>query len=308
MTPRLSIGLPVYNGERYLAQALDSLLAQTFSDFELIICDNASTDSTAEICRRYTEADARVRYHRHGTNIGAARNFQSTLHFARAPLFKWASADDLCLPEFLERCVAALAEDRDAVLAFPSTVLIDGDGKLLDFYEDIDIRDETPAARFDRVLATIERCNAQYGVVYTDVLRRTGGMRSYNSGDVVLLAELALYGKLVRLPERLFYRRMHPSASSAMDDSERAEFYNPGHGDRIKMYRWKMAGSLLAVAWRSPVGIATKYRTLSVVLRHVRWARYDLWRELRDSVRCWVRSRRRQLGWGAAARSRGEVL
>lgn len=308
MTPRLSIGLPVYNGERYLAQALDSLLAQTFRDFELIICDNASTDSTAEICRRYADADPRVRYHRHPRNIGAARNFQSTLRLASAPLFKWASADDLCLPEFLERCVAALGEHPDAVLAFPSTVLIDGDGKLLDSYEDIDIRDDTAVARFDRVLSTIERCNAQYGVTYTDVLRRTGGMRSYNSGDIVLLAELALYGKLVRLPERLFCRRMHPLASSAMDDRQRAEFYNPGHGERMEMYRWKMAASLLAVGWRVPAGIAAKYRTLSVALRHVRWARYELWHELRDSVRYLGRRRWRQLGWGAAARSRGHVV
>lgn len=294
MAPRLTIGLPVFNGERYLAQSLESLLSQTFADFEIIVCDNASTDATAEICGQYAARDRRVRYHRHPRNIGAARNFQSALALARTPLFKWASADDICLPQFLERCVAGLEEFRDAVLVFPSALLIDAEGRVLGEYEDPDVFDADREARFDRVLSTLERCNIQYGVAYTDVLRRTGGMRSFNSGDVVLLAELALYGKLRRLSERLFLRRMHAAASSAMDEEERANFYNPEGRSRFALDGWKLAASLVGVATRAPGGLAAKGRALAVALRHLRWFRHELWRELRDFLSCW----RKALLWG----------
>ena len=73
--PRVSIGMPVYNGENYLAQALDSLLAQTFTDFEIVICGNASTDGTEALCREYAERDARIVYRRNESNVGAAANF-----------------------------------------------------------------------------------------------------------------------------------------------------------------------------------------------------------------------------------------
>ena len=100
MTPRVSLGFPVYNGERYLAAALDSLLGQTFRDLEVVICDNASTDRTAELCAAYAARDARVRYHRNPTNLGAAPNFNRTFELSRGEYFKWAAHDDVCAPTF----------------------------------------------------------------------------------------------------------------------------------------------------------------------------------------------------------------
>src|SRR4051794_3298661 len=93
--PKLSIGLPVYNGENFLAHAVDSILAQDFRDFELIISDNASTDRTAEICRGYAESDPRVRYVRFETNQGGSRNFCYVFELARGEYFKWAAHDDV---------------------------------------------------------------------------------------------------------------------------------------------------------------------------------------------------------------------
>src|SRR3954470_1068595 len=93
--PRVSIGLPVYNGQRFLAPAVSSLLAQTFADFELVICDNASTDDTEAICRRFAERDPRVRYHRNEQNVGAAPNFNRALALSTGQYFKWAAHDDL---------------------------------------------------------------------------------------------------------------------------------------------------------------------------------------------------------------------
>ncbi len=87
--PRVSIGLPVFNGERYLARAIDSILAQDFRDLELVVCDNASTDRTAEICAAYARRDPRVRYHRNPRNLGAGPNYDRCFHLARGEYFKW---------------------------------------------------------------------------------------------------------------------------------------------------------------------------------------------------------------------------
>lgn len=125
---RLSIGLPVYNGERYLAESLDALLGQTYKDFELIISDNASTDGTAGICREYARQDPRIRYVRQTKNIGAAPNHNFVLSEAKGELFKWAAADDLYARDLLERCIAALDEHPDFVLADSWTAAISDSG------------------------------------------------------------------------------------------------------------------------------------------------------------------------------------
>ena len=117
--PRVTVGLPVYNGARYLRDAVDSLLAQTMSDFELILADNASIDETPLICAEYAARDPRVRVVRNMNNIGASGNFNLVLDLARAPLFKWAAYDDLCEPALLEACVAWLDRDPDLLLAYP---------------------------------------------------------------------------------------------------------------------------------------------------------------------------------------------
>ena len=114
--PRLSIGLPVYNGEKYLAESLNALLGQSYEDFELIISDNASTDSTADICRQYAKQDARIRYIRQGHNIGLAPNHNFVFRESRGALFKWAASDDLYGRDLMQRCVTALDEHPDVVL------------------------------------------------------------------------------------------------------------------------------------------------------------------------------------------------
>ena len=106
--PRVSIGIPVYNGGRFIKEAIDSILAQTFEDFELILSDNASTDETEEICKEYATLDRRIRYYRNEENLGAAKNYNRVFELSNGEYFKWASHDDLCAPEYLERCIAAL--------------------------------------------------------------------------------------------------------------------------------------------------------------------------------------------------------
>jgi glycosyltransferase involved in cell wall biosynthesis len=214
--PRLSIGLPVYNGEKYLAEALDALLGQTFGDFELIISDNASTDRTEEICRDYEAGDKRIRYVRQPSNLGCAPNHNYPVNVARGELFKWASDDDLYGRELLERCISVLDENPDVVLSHSWTVMIDADGAVTTkagYHLATDSPD--PVVRFRSLLFDIGG-DDDYGVIRTDVLRRTALYDSYWHSDRTEVAELALHGRFQHVPEPLYFRRDHPGASRHM--------------------------------------------------------------------------------------------
>src|SRR5688572_23794306 len=108
--PRVSVGMPVYNGEKYLVHAFTRLLDQEFVDFELIVCDNASTDGTQEICLQFAQKDPRVRYVRNERNIGLAANHNLAFTLARGEFFKWAAHDDDFPRPMLARFVKALEE------------------------------------------------------------------------------------------------------------------------------------------------------------------------------------------------------
>ena len=126
--PRVSVGLPVCNGENYLDAAVRSILSQDYEDFELVISDNASTDRTQEICLDFARQDPRVKYSRLAANCGAVSNFQRVFRLSTGDYFKWAAHDDVCTPDFLERCVAVLERDPAVVLCCGQTQLINDDG------------------------------------------------------------------------------------------------------------------------------------------------------------------------------------
>ncbi|MBK1784125.1 glycosyltransferase family 2 protein [Prauserella cavernicola] len=234
--PRLSIGLPVYNGERYLAESLDALLGQTFGDFELVISDNDSTDRTAEICRAYAQRDERIRYFRQPRNIGACPNHNFTVHQARGELFKWASYDDLYGRQLLERCVEALDEHPELVLAHAHEAFIDGSGAVT-LPVDYTLATDSPSApeRFRSVLFGVGGDDF-YGVIRTDVLRRTPLNGSYHHSDRTIMAELALLGPFHQVPELLFFRRDHPERAERAKPTIRSRCANmdPIRADKLR--------------------------------------------------------------------------
>jgi glycosyltransferase involved in cell wall biosynthesis len=213
--PLVTLGLPVYNGENYLRQALESLLSQTFKDWELILSDNGSTDGTEAICREFAARDIRVRYLREPVNRGATWNFNRVFRLSRSPLFRWAAHDDVCAPELLERCVAALRARPDAVLAFPRTRII---GPRNEHLGDYPIRLRTdwpdPAVRFHDCICVDHACFSIFGLIRADRLRRTPLLGSFAGADRNLLAELSLLGSFAEVPEILFHRRDHPGTST----------------------------------------------------------------------------------------------
>jgi glycosyltransferase involved in cell wall biosynthesis len=243
-----------------LDATLESLLAQTFDDFELIISDNASTDRTGEIAQRFVTRDARVRYHRNPSNLGLAANYNGLIRMADGDFFKWATADDVCRPMFLECCIAALEKSPDAVLAYPRTQFIDQTDNPLDI-QDPGFPLYWPRAvdRWCFVVAAEHWVNAILGVIRRSALLRTGCLPSYRGGDYVLLGELCLLGRFIEVPDVLFLRRVHPAASSQMKGDERRLFtLMTGRSGRIMLPEWQRVGGHLRSAVRSELQLRDK--------------------------------------------------
>jgi glycosyltransferase involved in cell wall biosynthesis len=242
--PRVSIGLPVFNGESFLAQTLDSILAQTYSDFELIISDNASTDKTEEICQAYATRDHRIRYFRNATNLGAAKNYNRVFELSSGEYFKWAAHDDLCAPEYLERCVEVLDRGPAVAACHPRTRIIDEHGgHLEDYGEYHNLRSPWPHERFrDYLFRPAFMWNAIFGVIRASELKKTPLIGNYASSDRVLLGELVLRGEISQVPEYLFLRRDHPRMSWRVNPTHRAfsVWFDPANRGRILLpATWK---------------------------------------------------------------------
>jgi len=232
--PRLSIGLPVYNGENFLAESLDALLGQTYTDFELIISDNASTDSTKEICLSYASRDSRIRYFRQQQNIGIAPNCNFVTQQARGEFFKAASHDDLYARDLLRLCIAVLDENPGVVLAHSWSATLDTTGTVTGF---VDYPADTGAARApDRFRSMLFDgwTDDDGGVMRLDVLRKVSPHGSYHFADRTFTAEIALYGPFYMVPDWLFFRRCHPGQAGGQSSvRERCARLDPRRANRV---------------------------------------------------------------------------
>ena len=259
--PLLSIGLGVRNGEPYLSEMIDSILAQTFTDFELIISDNCSTDNTPAVCAAYAARDKRVRYLPLESNIGAVPNHNRTVALARGKFFKYCAHDDIMEPTFLEKCLRALEEAPDAVVAYPRTMFIDDDGAPI--REDTISLASPPGPAHQRLqifFPRISYINPLYGVIRADVLRQTHLERSFLKSDQVLIAELLMRGRFVEIPEILFYRRLHKRGSMQANPTKAAlrRFYDPNN--RIEGFTLPVKLRLTLEYLRSSAMIPPRWR------------------------------------------------
>ena len=242
--PKISIGIPVYNGEKYLELALNSLLEQSFSDFEIVISDNASTDRTEEICRSFQSRDKRVVYHRNSVNIGAAGNYKKVFQLAKGEFFKWMAHDDKCSPNYLEECVKVLEEDPDIVMSFPRFVLIDEKDSTLPVIEKntyLTPKGETISTnlqrnfmsihasdRYSAVLYDTKECYEFFGLSRRDIIEQTSKHDYFYGSDKVLLCELAMMGKIKEVLSATGFFRIHSEQSQSLKNAkERADWISP---------------------------------------------------------------------------------
>lgn len=273
MGPRVTIGMPVFNAETYLRETLDSYLAQTFTDFELIISDNASTDATETICRDYCNRDPRIRYFRNDKNLGGAANFNRVVHLARSQYFKWATYDDLVAPDLLRRCVETLDVTPEAILCYARTTLIDARGSLLGEYDDgMDLREPTPHARLRHFIWNWSLCNVHMGLVRLDALRRTRMFQPYIASDLTCVGELALLGQFREIPETLFFRRIHPRNSNRAPLSLVAQWFHPDARAPWIRPSTRVFFGLMGACLRTDLDPAERIRALGVTVLHW-WAR-----------------------------------
>lgn len=275
--------MPVYNGERWIGAAIDSILAQTYSNLELVISDNASSDGTERLCRDYADRDPRVRYHRNAENIGLNNNYTRVFTLARGQYFKWASSNDICAPRLIEACVDRLERNRDIVLCYSRTRILNGSDDAGEPYADDLGSDGSACGRMKHVLKNIRLNNAINGVIRAEVLSRTNLIADYFSSDVVLLIELALHGRLVQVAEELFYRRMTTESSTKLrSDTERVAYYQPTQRRRMLFQHWKLYKGYFAAATRTPLDIRERLCAYAHLSRLALWDRRNL---LGDLVR-----------------------
>lgn len=216
MTARVTIGLPVYNGERYVERALGSALAQDYDDFEILIHDNASTDRTGEICQDLAAGKSHVRYLRNENNIGAGPNFNLLIAQAQGAYAKWLAHDDYMSPNFISTAAAALDDAPDAALAFAPTQCVDQDDVFVPQRPGVQlgpILSDDPAERLYRTILTTGSNYPIFGLFRTDALKRSLGHQSYYGADRALTVEIALLGKLIEVENAILFNREHPQRS-----------------------------------------------------------------------------------------------
>jgi glycosyltransferase involved in cell wall biosynthesis len=206
-SPLVSVGFPVFNEEAHFATALDSILAQDYECLEVIVCDNASTDATAEIARDYEQRDPRVRLFPSVENEGAVANFNRCFRHASGPYFTWAGGHDTRLPAAIRRCVDVLEADRSLVLCYPRGLWQKSDGSTAPIeHETVETRGLPPLRRLRETIESVSIGNAVHGVIRSSALQRTRLYRRCHGADAVLLAELSLLGGFHQLDEALFLR------------------------------------------------------------------------------------------------------
>lgn len=286
--PYVSIGMPVYNGESFLKDALDSVLAQTYSNFELIISDNGSTDRTEEICRAYARRDSRIHYYRKEKNRGAGWNQSRVVELSRGKYFKWAHHDDLCAPELLEKCLQILNDHPSAVLCYPKTVVIDERGEPLEKSSDgFNLLSSKPHRRFKRYHQLVRygnECHPFHGLIRTDILKKTALVGGYPSSDLILLGELVLHGEFYELQEYLFFKRDHPNTSVRAHNAyrERIAWYDPAKKGKLHLTRWKWFFEYLRAIRCVPI---SRHERVRCYLQMVQWISWNWVWLLKDLVK-----------------------
>lgn len=272
IAPRVSIGLPVFNGENYLEEAITSILAQTFTDFELIISDNASTDHTKEIAQIYAARDPRIRFYRNEVNRGAAWNFNRVVELARGGYFKWAAHDDLIRPAFLQECVDTLDADESAVLCFCHADVIDETGTTVaTIFPELATESTEAHIRYRDLVLNWHSCLDIFGLIRVDALRKTSLIGSYAASDRVLLAELGLLGHFRYVPQLLFTSRVHAGQSSQIhlltgksriDLRSYTSWFDTSKSGKITLPQWYLLLSYMRAFRRLDLPILTQFLCL----------------------------------------------
>ena len=281
--PSVVIGATLHNRAAYLPEAIDSLLAQSFEHFALILIDDGSTDGTEAVARSYERRDRRVRYLRFGERRGMVAAWRTAFEEATAAgaaFFAWGSDHDRWHPNWLATLVGTLENHPDVVLAYPLTQRIDPDGVSL----------SKPARQFETRGITDRRTrwshlsrshslaagDAVYGLMRADALRRAGVFREVLAPDRLLIAELTLQGQIRQVPKVLWFRRQFPEGSIGR---QRTTLFAPGAArPSAHVPPWYLHARSLWVTYTRPEGSSLRLSRREVASLVVEYSAAYAWR------------------------------
>jgi len=299
-SPRVSVGLPVYNGEQYLGEAIEGILNQTFRDLELVISDNGSTDGTEAICRDYAARDQRIRYHRHEVNRGGSWNYNTVFALASsAEYYMWHAHDDKCAPDLIQRCVDVLDRHPEVILCHADTVIINERSEPIATYvEDLNLSSLSPSRRYKQYHdhdRDCPLCSIYFALMRRGVVQETPLMLPHVNSESNLISELALRGPFHKIPEPLFYRRDHEGISTRKytTHAERIAWYDPSRMGKGGHPGWDQLYHQFRSVTRVPMSPVEKAACYLQAGRYFLWLAQGSLRTVSDDIRRrFIQSRR----------------
>lgn len=258
LSPIASIGVPVFQGDDYLEEAMEAIRAQDYGRLEIVISDNASTDRTPEIIAKYADSDDRIVSIRQTTNIGAAENYNVVFQESHGDYFAWNAHDDYSSPDFISSGVKALESDPTAVVAIGRPIRVDSTGLTL---EEIpvppDFRSDSPAVRF-RAAARTSTAPVVFGLFRSSALSQTSLHEPFTGSDRNFVAEILLYGRAVEAGGSEFYLREHENRSvrrlakgSERFTHPRESWFAPQRAGKVVFPSWRRLGSYFGAVTRA---------------------------------------------------------
>jgi glycosyltransferase involved in cell wall biosynthesis len=283
-SPQVSIGIPVRNGEKYLRFAIDSLLAQTMGDLEVVVCDNCSSDNTEEICRQYVRLDPRVKYFRNERDLGPAQNHTRCFENSTGKYFRWHAHDDMCEPRYLEAVVPVLDSDPTVSNAHTWTRVINDKNETMRNYDYWARTDHpNPATRFNRLVNVKHRqhvCYEIFGLMRREQMAQTELEPPFPHGDRFFLVRMVLRGRFVEVPERLFLARCHPSQSIQSKTTRAkymaflgtgplppAEWWDASKKGKVVFPEWKLVDEYWRAIGEVPLSLGQSLRCRMAVMQ-----------------------------------------
>ena len=266
--PLVSLGVFLRNEHQFIRESLASLQAQDYSNLEIVISDNCSTDGTDEICRQMCDSDPRVSFERQEQNIGAAANSIYVLERASGKYFMWASGHDLWSPDLISTAVAALEERPDAALAYASSSWIDADGQPLDKESGwYDTRGMNPMVRL--FMAFWGNLHPVLGLIRTEYLKDIPKLHACSGSDQIILAELALRGDFLHVADASWTRRETRGKEVHKDKIKRytsAEFGLTDSWLDRRVPLWRLPLELVRAVFRSQLSAVDKLAVFIALL------------------------------------------
>lgn len=280
--PLVSIGLPVYNGQNYLRKSIESVLCQTFQDFELIISDNASTDTTKNICMEYLQYDSRVKYFRNQENIGYAGNYNKVLSLSNGIYFKWIAHDDIINKLFLEKCIAVFSKFHNIIAVFPGLSYIDENNNIIESCnKTFDIMQDDTVKRLRELvnheIGGTDVYWAIYGLINRNMLNKSSLHGTYIAADRVLLMELVLLGKIKYISDNMLYIRKHSGTTNLRKalPREKYSWCNSKYVPKYVLPNWNLYHKYYNTALRYKLGIIPSINAFYEITRKM--YKNDLW-------------------------------